>query len=152
MENPLYAKIFRWVSWALLLISAGLTVWAFTRFNVGQDAEASAVEVMLDWTYVMIVIALIAVVVIGVFITAKTSPKSLVSLCIVLAGAVVLCLVAYLLAPGTPAIGFNGTTPPTTAELKLTDTVLNLAYILCGATIVAIIVGECWSYIRSKKA
>ena len=152
MENPLYAKIFKWISWALLLVSAGLTIWAFTRFNAGRDAEAGAVEMMLDWTYIMVILALIAVVVIGIYISATTSPKSLVSLGIVLVGAVALCLVAYVLAPGSPAVGFNGTTPPTDAELKLTDTVLNLAYILCGATIVAIIVGECFSWIRSKKA
>ena len=152
MENPLYAKIFKWISWALLLISAGLTIWAFTRFNVSRDAESGAVEAMLRWTYIMVAIALIAVLVIGIYITATTSPKSLVSLGIILAGAVVVCLIAYLLAPGSPAVGFNGTTPPTDAELKLTDTVLNLTYFLCGATILAIIVGECFSWIRSKKA
>ena len=152
MENPLYAKIFKWTCLVLLLVSAGLTIWAFTRFGVSREAEAGAVEAMLDWSYIMIGIALLAVIGVGIYVSAKTSPKSLITLCIVLAGAVVLCLVAYLLAPGTPAVGFNGTTPPTDAELKLTDTVLNLAYILCGATIVAIIVGECFSWIRSKKA
>ena len=150
MENPLYAKIIKWVSWALLIISVGLAVWAFTRF--GGSGKDGAVETMLVWAYVMLGIALLAVLVIGLFIAAKTDPKSLVRIGIGLAGAVVLCLIAYLLASGAPAIGFTGTKPPTATELKLTDTVLNLTYILGGAAVAAIIVGEVISLLRTKKA
>ena len=150
MENPLYAKIVKWISWALLLISVVLAVWAFTRF--GGSGEGAAVETMLYWAYAMLVLALIAVLCIGLFVTAKTNPKSLVRIGIALAGAAALCLIAYLLASGKPALGFTGTTPPTAGELKLTDTVLNLTYILGGAAIVAIICGEVISWIRTKKA
>ena len=120
MENPLYAKIFKWVSWALLIISVGLAVWAFTRF--GGSGEDGAVNTILVWAYVMLGLALIAV----------------------------LCLVAYLLASGAPAIGFTGATPPTASELKLTDTVLNLTYILGAGAVCAIIFGEIIMAIRNK--
>ena len=40
MENPLYAKIFKWISWALLLISVVLAVWAFTQFNGSGEGAA----------------------------------------------------------------------------------------------------------------
>ena len=150
MENPLYAKIIKWISWALLIISVGLSVWAFTRF--GGSGEGAAVETMLYWAYAMLILALIAVLCIGLYITAKTNPKSLVRIGIALAAAAVLCLIAYLLASGKPAIGYTGATPPTAGELKLTDTVLNLTYILGAGAIVAIIAGEIISGILNKKA
>ena len=150
MENPLYAKIFKWISWALLLVSVGLAVWAFTRFN--GSGEGAAVETLLYWAYAMLIIALVAVLCIGLYISATTNPKSLVRIGIALAAAAVLCLIAYFLASGKPALGFTGATPPTAGELKLTDTVLNLTYILGAGAIVAIIAGEIISGILNKKA
>ena len=152
MGNPLYAKIVKWISLALLIISVGLSVWAFTRFGAGDAAKDSAVQTMLYWAYAMLIIALVAVLCVGLYIAAKTDPKSLVRIGIALAGAAVLCLVAYLLASGKPALGFTGTTPPTAGELKLTDTVLNLTYILGIAAVAAIVIGEIISGIRTKKA
>ena len=150
MENPLYAKIVKWISLALLLISVGLSVWAFTQF--GGSGKEAAVQTMLYWAYVMLALTLVAVLCIGLYVAVKTDPKSLVRIGIALAGAAVLCLVAYLLASGKPAIGFTGATPPTAGELKLTDTVLNLTYILGAGAIVAIIAGEIISGILNKKA
>ena len=150
MENPLYAKIIKWVSLALLIISVGLAVWAFTRF--GGSGEESAVNTLLVWAYVMLGVALVAVLCVGLYIAATTDPKSLVRIGVGLAAAAVLCLVAYLLASGAPAIGYSGATPPTASDLKLTDTVLNLTYILGVAAVVAIIFGEVFSFIRTKKA
>ena len=152
MENPLYAKIVKWISLALLLISVGLSVWAFTRFGAGDAAKDTAVQTMLYWAYAMLIFALIAVICIGLFVAVKTDPKSLVRIGIAIAGAAVLCLIAYLLASGNPAIGYTGSKPPTAGELKLTDTVLNLTYILGIAAIAAIIAGEVISFFRTKKA
>ena len=103
-------------------------------------------------SYAMLVIALVAVLCVGLYITATTNPKSLVRIGVALAGAAALCLVAYLLASGKPALGFTGATPPTAGELKLTDTVLNLTYILGAGAIVAIVAGEIISGILNKKA
>ena len=149
MENPLYAKIFKWISWALLLISVGLAVWAFTQF--GKGGEGAAVETMLYWAYAMLAIALVAVLCVGLYISATTNPKSLVRIGIALAVAAALCLVAYLLASGNPLVGPSNVTP-SEGELKLTDTVLNLTYILGAGAIVAIIAGEIISGILDKKA
>ena len=149
MENPLYAKIFKWVSWALLLISVGLAVWAFTQFNgAGEDG---AVNTLLVWAYIMLGLALVAVLCIGLFVAATTDPKSLVRIGVGLAVAAVLGLGAYFLASGNPLVG-PSTVTPTESELKLTDTVLNLTYFLAGAAVVAIIVGEVISALRTKKA
>ena len=150
MGNPFYAKIIKWISLALLVISVGLSVWAFTQF--GGSGKEAAVQTMLYWAYAMLIFTLFAVLCIGLYVAVKTDPKSLVRIGIALAGAAVLCLVAYLLASGKPAIGFTGATPPTAGELKLTDTVLNLTYILGAGAIVAIIAGEIISGILNKKA
>ena len=62
----------------------------------------------------------------------------------------VLCFIAFLLAKGNPAMAYNG--PEVSAgTLKLTDTILNLTYIVGGAAILAIIVGEVRMAIASKK-
>ena len=152
MENPLYAKIVKWISWGLLLVSVVLSVWAFTRFGVSDAAKDTAVQTMLYWTYAMLVVALIAVLCIGLYVAVKTDPKSLVRIGVAIAGAAILCLIAYLLASGAPALNYTGAKPPTAGELKLTDTVLNLTYILGIAAIAAIIAGEVISFFRTKKA
>ena len=153
MENPLYAKIFKWISWALLIISVVLAAWAFTQFNGGKGGapEETAVQTLLYWAYAMLILALIAVLCIGLYTSATTDPKSLVRIGIGLAAAAVLCLIAYLLASGAPALGATSKIP-TAAELKLTDTVLNLTYILGAAAIVAVIAGEVIAGILKNKA
>ena len=153
MENPLYAKIFKWISWALLIISVVLAAWAFTQFNGGKGGapEETAVQTLLYWAYAMLILALVAVLCVGIYVTAKNDPKSLVRIGIALAAAAALCLVAYLLASGNPLVGPSNVTP-SEGELKLTDTVLNLTYILGAAAIVAIIAGEVISGIRKNKA
>ena len=150
MENPLYVKIAKWISWALLIISVGLSVWAFTQY--GGSGKEGAVETMLYWAYAMLILALIAVLCVGIYISATTDPKSLVRIGIALAAAAALCLVAYLLASGAPALNYSGSKLPTAGELKLTDTVLNLTYILGAGAIVAIIAGEVISGILKNKA
>ncbi|MBR2227476.1 MAG: hypothetical protein IJ893_06350 [Bacteroidales bacterium] len=154
MENPLYAKIFKWISWALLIISVVLAAWAFTRYNGGHGGapEENAVQTMLYWAYAMVILALIAVFCIGIYVTAKTDPKSLVRIGIALAAAAALCLVAYVLASGAPALNLTSSKLPTAGELKLTDTVLNLTYILGAASVAAIVAGEVISGIRKNKA
>ena len=150
MEKQLYAKIFKWLSLALLLVSVGLLVWGFLAGFEKNDGQA--VEVMLKWAYIMLGLALVAVICVGLYISATTNPKSLIKIGIALVAAAVLCLLAYLIASGNPAIGYTGATPPTASELKLTDTVLNLTYILGAGAILSIIVGEIISSIKGKKA
>jgi hypothetical protein len=62
-----------------------------------------------------------------------------------------ICFVVYLIAPGTPAQGLL-TEQPSAGTLKLTDTVLYLAYILSAVAVIAIIVGEVRIAIKNRKA
>ncbi len=138
-------KIIKWCMIALIVVSVGLLIWGFSK-----DFADNAVDVLLYWTYCMLGLAVFSWIVIGLIVGAKNNPKSLVNIGIILVGVAALCLVAYLLAKGNPAVAYNG--PAVSAgTLKLTDTILNLTYIVGGAAIVAIIVGEVRMAIASKK-
>ncbi len=138
-------KILKWGMVVLIVLSVALLIWGFA-----QGFGGNAVDVLLYWTYAMVGLALFSWVVIGLVVGAKNDPKSLVKIGIILVGAAVLCLVAWLLAKGDPALAYNG--PAVSAgTLKLTDAVLNLTYIVGAAAIVAIVVGEVRMSIASKK-
>jgi len=149
MENQKYAKLFKIVLWVLMILSVGVLVWGFlTGFEANDGA---ATNVLLYWAYIVLGIALAAVICVGLYIRATTQPKSLVKIGIAVLGAAVLFGIAYLLASGAPAVGYSGAKLPSATELKMTDTILNLAYIVGGAAIIAIIFGEIWMTIRNKK-
>ena len=130
---------------ALILVSVVLLIWGFT-----QGFGGNAVDVLLYWTYVMLGITLVSWVIVGLVVGAKNDPKSLVKIGIVILGVAVLCLIAWVLAKGDPAVAYTG--PAVSAgTLKLTDSILNLIYIVGGAAILAIVVGEIRMSIASKK-
>ena len=148
MEKKFYAKLFKICLWVLLIASVALL--CYVAF-VGKFSDGS-VNALLGWAYGMLGLAIAAIVCVGLYITATTNPKNLIKIVIVLAGAAALCGLAFLLAKGAPAQGYTGEKLPSQGTLKLTDTVLNLTYILGGAAIISIIVGEVVMALRSKKA
>ena len=148
MEKKFYAKLFVICLWVLLVASVGLL--CYVAF-IGKFSEGS-VNALLYWAYGMLGLAIAAIVVVGLYVTATNNPKNLVKIAIALAGAAALCGLAWLLAKGAPALGYTGADIPSPAKLKLTDTVLNLTYILGGGAIVSIIIGEIVMALRGKKA
>jgi hypothetical protein len=88
---------------------------------------------------------------VGLYVTATTNPKGLIKIGIAVVVAAVLFGICYLLASGAPAVGYSDAKLPTATELKMTDTILNMAYIVGGAAILSIIVGEVLMTIRNKK-
>ena len=130
MKN--YAKIFKWMMLALIVISFALLVIGFAS---GFEANDGAwTDVLLYWAYVMIVITLVATVIVGLWISIKNNPKLNVKFFIGVAAFVVVGTVAYLL-----------------AEDKFTDTILNLTYLVGALAIIAIIVGEVRLTMVNKK-
>ena len=140
-----YEKIIKWLLLALFIVGA---VFSFYGFAVGFDSNADApVDNMLYCAYTYAGIAILAVLIGVVVIGGINNPKTLVKL---LAGIVVIAAiiaVAYVLAPGTPAVGYLGE-PVSDMTLKLTDTMLNLTYLLCGGAILSLIVGAIVSATR----
>ena len=148
MENQKYAKIFKLCLWALLVVSVIVLVWGSLKGFEANDGAAT--NVLLYWAYIVLGIALAAVICVGLYIRATTDPKSLVKIGIAVLGAAVLFGIAYVLASGAPAVGYSGAKLPTATELKMTDTILNLAYIVGGAAILSIIASEELMSIRKK--
>ena len=102
--------------------------------------RSAPVDNILYCAYAFAAITILAVVFGVVVIGGINNPKSLIKLflgLVVIAGIVA---VAYVLAPGTPAVGYLGD-PVSDGTLKLVDTVLNLTYLLFGAAILSLIVG-----------
>ena len=133
-----YDKIIKWVLVALFVVGV---VLSFLGFAIGFEKAGNApVDVMLYCAYAYVLIALLAVVFGVVVIGGMNDPKSLIKLGIGIAAIAVIVLLAWLLAPGTPAVGYLGE-PVSDGTLKLTDTILNLTYLLFGGSIVALIAG-----------
>ena len=133
-----YDKIIKWVLVALFVVGV---VLSFLGFAIGFEKGGNApVDVMLYCAYAYALIAILAVVFGVVVIGGMNDPKSLLKLGIGLAAIAAIVAGAYLLAPGTPAVGYLGE-PVSDGTLKLTDTILNLTYLLFGGSIVALIAG-----------
>jgi len=152
MENQKYAKIVKIVLWVLMLLSVAVLLWgSITGYPATVAEDNGTVDPLLYWAYIVLGIALCAVIVVGLFVTATTNPKGLVKIGIAVVAAAALFGICYLLASGAPAIGYSGAVPPTATELKMTDTILNLAYLVGGTAILSIIVAEVVMTVRNKK-
>ena len=143
-------KFFKILMLVLILVSVGLLVWGSVVGFTTNDGQA--VDVLFYWAYVMVGLAVASWVLVGLVLMAKNNPKSLIKVGIVLVVAAALAFVAYLLAPGNPAVGRENISPADTlATLQLTDTVLNLTYFAGAAAVVAIIIGEIRLAIINRK-
>ena len=133
-----YDKIIKWVLIALFIVGIVFSVYGFI---VGFESNGNApVDNILYCAYAFAAIALLAVVLGVVVIGGINNPKSLLKLVLGLVAIGAIVAVAYVLAPGTPAVGYLGD-PVSDGTLKLTDTVLNLTYFTFGLSILALIVG-----------
>ncbi|MDT3356636.1 MAG: hypothetical protein LIR35_03485 [Bacteroidota bacterium] len=146
MKN--YNKIFKWIMLAISIVAIGLLIWgSIVGFPARVADDNGTVDPLLNWTYVVIGIALFCVIVVSTVVSAMNDPKSLVKLGIGLAAIAVVCFVVYLLSPGNEALNLTVEQPSATT-LKLTDTVLNLTYLTGALAIAAIIFGEIWRAVR----
>ena len=116
-------------------------VFSFYGFIVGFESNNNApVDTLLYCTYAYAAITLLAVVFGVVVIGGMNNPKSLLKLGLGIVVIAAVVALAYVLAPGTPAVGYLGE-PVSDGTLKLTDTILNLTYLLFGGSILALVVG-----------
>ncbi|MBR5811151.1 MAG: hypothetical protein IKY36_07210 [Bacteroidales bacterium] len=133
-----YDKLIKWLLAILFVVGI---VFSFYGFAVGFETNGNApVDNILYCAYAFAAVAILAVVIGVVVIGGINNPKSLLKLVlglVVIAGVVA---VAYVLAPGTPAVGYIGPEVPA-GTLKLTDTILNLTYLLFGASLLSLVIG-----------
>ena len=140
-----YEKIIKVFLLILFIVGAALS---FYGFGVGFESNDNApVDNILYCAYGFAALTMAAVVFGVVVIGGINNPMSLVKL---LLGLVVIAAIvagAYFLAPGTPAVGYLGE-PVSDATLKLTDTILNLTYLLCGGAVLSLAVGAVLTAIK----
>ena len=133
-----YEKIIKWILAVLFVVGI---VFSFYGFLVGFETNGNApVDNMLYCAYAFALITIAAVVFGVVVIGGINNPKSLLKLLAGLLAIVAVVAVAYVLAPGTPAVGYLGD-PVSDNTLKLTDTMLNLTYFLFGGALLALVAG-----------
>ena len=133
-----YEKIIKWILAVLFVVGI---VFSFYGFLVGFESNGNApVDNMLYCAYAFALITVAAVVFGVVVIGGINNPKSLLKLLAGLVAIVAVVAVAYVLAPGTPAVGYLGD-PVSDGTLKLTDTMLNLTYFLFGGALLALVAG-----------
>jgi uncharacterized membrane protein len=138
-------KIFKWAMVLLIVVSVVLLVMGFAG-----GWKESNVDTLLVWTYLMVGLAVAAVVIVGLIIGAVNNPRSLVKLGLGLVAVAAVCFVAYLIAPGEPAVNLT-MEQPSAAMLKLTDTILYLTYFAGIVAILSIVVGEIRLAVTNKK-
>ncbi len=115
-------------------------------------ADAS-IDTILYSAYGMVVLAVLALFIVIFIITGINNPLGLVKLLVTVLVIGIIVYVAWTLAPGDPIkpeeyyIQHDKTAPSVT-DLKLTDTVIYLAYLLIGCTFISLIVSWVVSAIR----
>ncbi len=133
-----YEKIIKWILALLFVIGVAVTVYGYV---VGFESNGAApVNVLLYCTYAFALVTILAVVFGVLVIGGLNNPKSLLKMGLGLVVIAVIVGAAYMLAAGTPAVGYLGD-PVSDATLKLTDTVLNLTYLFFGASLLALVAG-----------
>ena len=133
-----YEKIIKWVLAVLFVVGI---VFSFYGFAVGFESNGNApVDNILYCAYAFAIVTILAVVFGVVVVGGMNNPKSLLKLLIGLVACVAIVAVAYVLAPGSPAIGYMGE-PVSDGTLKMVDTVLNLTYFLFGGSLLALVAG-----------
>ena len=132
----------------LLVIGAGIVVWGAIVGFASNDGLASSV--LLNYAYITVALALLAII-IGFIVGARGDAKSFIRLGIGILAIAAFVFIVYLIAPGKEAIGLVSVEQPSKGMLKLTDTILYMAYILVAVAVVAIIVGEIRMSLTNKK-
>ena len=134
-------KVFKITGWVLGILGIVFGVLAFAN-------GGSAIDLLLRYTYVLLIAAVVIWVGLAIFIAGKNNPKNLLKAAVVVVIVAALVFLAYTLSSGAPAV--NVKTQPSQLCLKMTDTMLLLTYILGGAAIVAVLFGAVRDAINNK--
>ena len=142
---------------ALLILSAGAIVAFYIQnttgiFALSNLSEAISSTNMLDgllgWTYILLFAAIILVFVLSI-INMAGNRKALKRTGLLQILTIVLVVVSYVLASGDP-VAVNLATEPTAGELKMTDTLLILTYLLMAGSFIALIWGGAKKLIQNR--
>lgn len=113
------------------------------------EAKEMPIWVIMYYTFGIGIVALLAVLICVFVITGLNNWKSLLKLLGGIAIVIGVIVLAYTLADGGPVQGAVGDLEVTKGDLMLTDTILNLAYFMCGGVVISLIVA--WIYGATRK-
>ena len=144
-----YEKIIKWVLAVLFVVGLVLSAYGFivgwpqTGNGMPPLSEQNCVPVdVILWGAYFFAGFTILTVAFGVFVIGGiNNPKSLIKLLLGIVAIVVIVGGAWILAPGSPAIGLVAEKAPTDLQLKLTDATLLLTYLMVGASLLTLIAG-----------
>jgi hypothetical protein len=119
------------------------------RLSFFEKLAYYRMDVNLIWGYILLIISGLTAVIFPI-VYAIVHPTNLVRGLLVLVGAGILILFAYLLSSGEPMqiIGYEGTDASNPSVLKLIDTGLIFSYFVFGCTLIAIVVTETINYFK----
>ena len=143
-------KLFKWLMWLLFAVSVAILVWGMVKGFPTSAAQGDngTVNALIYWCYIMIGLGAFCAVVFGVAVSVANDPKSIVKIGIGVVVAAAVCGIAYLVAPGSPAVGILE--QPSAWDLKFTDTILCIVSFAGVLSVIAIIFGEIFGAIRNK--
>lgn len=131
------------------LIGIGILLILLMMFRVfdGNDPDYNnGVGIILTWAYILLGIAILTAVLMPL-INIIQNPKNAVRSLIGLGAIAVVLIIAYVMSSDAP-IQLSGSITASPAELKWTDTGLYVTYILLGAAIASIVIGEIYSWVK----
>ena len=129
-------KLSKIIGWVLGIVGIVLGVWCLAK---GEATNEGPVNVLLRYSYFLLIAAIVILLGLAFIQTAKNNPKGLIKALCVIVGVAALVGIAYALASSEPIVSLKS--QPSASTLKLTDTVMKLTYILGGAAILSIIFG-----------
>lgn len=130
----------------ILLIVSAILVMAGAVLGL-EDSESAALNMMLVWSFVMIVLTIVLTVVMPL-ITVFQNPKSAVRSLIGLGLIVVVFLISYALATDDPITLASGKVIDDSFALKFSDTALWATYIAFAGVILSILYGELYKVFK----
>ncbi len=141
------SKFVKYLSIVLFALSAILAVAFYLRPS-GPDMEATMVEIVLYYAYVLFFLAIVLALVLPLF-SLLDNPKKFKKLFINLAAVVVVFGFGYLFASSDPLV-VQTTVETTPFTLKLTDAGLIITYLLIAVSILAIFSGAVINLVRNR--
>ena len=131
-------KLVKYFSYLLLVVSAVLTIVLYAQGT--PEAQNAFVPVVLGWTYALIGIALVSMLVLPLFFRdgKKTQKSTLIAYAIF----AVVVVVAVLFSSEAPLEGVTTSVEPSAMDLKFTDGGVMAAGLLIVVSFIAILVGS----------
>lgn len=150
-------KFAKYLEYALLAVCLIVVILFYVQSSTGIFAISNLKTIMasttmvdgLIWTtYALTFLAILLVIGLSIFGMIK-NPKSLKKTGITLGIAVVVIAASFFTASGAE-VAANVSVAPTFATLKMTDTLLNMCYILLAVTILAIVAGAVMNLVKKR--